>query len=462
MKGPIVQHTAIPAACQPSLSSDAPNHTIIARFGAELCAAGHTSVPNLVRRYWSRLGATPGDYLCYETIVEFQRGATPPQVYVPLLAAALGQPTPAGERQVRQHTAHLVALGLLHVTYTGRANVYDFSPLYRRVAELSVATPLHTIPTPAPLMADTVAATAVSASPETPPEAPVRAAAPPRSDRRDSPPYEDVPTSRFDSIPPDPPSTEIVPAPTAGSDEVEVATIAALVAEIGVALDDGAPRSSRTRVEALRQAHALDAAAFAALADQARRVVERRRRKGPPLRRAMAYWFDVLTALLTDAGRAVDEEADSTDQRGLPLSSGPQAARTRGRDKEPSAAGADACPAQTSTPADPPTHQAPEDIVPVAGETSLADAGPGGELWRCVAAELATVMTPENHRQWIAPTTAELADDPTGAGNPVLRVTVSGAFHREWLERKLRCRVENTLRRVEGGVGVRVEFVVAR
>jgi len=447
---PIVQHTAMPAACQSPTPSTTKNDTIAARFGAEVCAAGHTSVPNLVRRYWSRLGATASDYLCYETIVEFQRGDAPPQVYVPLLAAALGQPTPAGERRVRQHTAHLVALGLLQVTYTGRANVYDFSPLYRRVAELSAATPLHAVSPAVP--APTTAA---------PPEAPVRAAENPRSDRQDSPPYEDVPTSRLVSIPPHPPSTAMLPTPTVSSDEASA--VAALVAEIGAELDDMAPRSSRTRAEALRQAHALDAATFAALADQARRVVDRRRRKGPPLRRAMAYWFDVLAALLTDAGGASDDEAEaeSTDQRGLSLPSGPRAVRTRERDKELSAAGADASPTPASPPADLPAQQAPEDIVPAAGETQLADAGPGGELWRCVAAELATVMTSENYSQWIVPTTAELADDPTGAGSPVLRVTVPSAFHREWLERKLRCRVEHALQRVEGGVRTTVIFVAA-
>lgn len=444
-----MQHNAMPVACQPPTLPTAKNDTIAARFGAEVCAAGHTSTPNLVRRYWSRLGATAGDYLCYETIVEFQRGAAPPQVYVPLLAAALGQPTPAGERRVRQHTAHLVALGLLQVTYTGRANVYDFSPLYRRVAELSAVAPPPAVSPAVP--APTTAA---------PPEAPVRAAETPRSDRQDSPPYEDVSTSRLASIPPYPPSTAMLPTPTVSSDEASA--VAALVAEIGAELDDMAPRSSRTRAEALRQAHALDAATFAALADQARRVVDRRRRKGPPLRRAMAYWFDVLAALLTDAGRAGDEaEAESTDQRVPPLPLGPQAAWTRGRDKEPFAAGVDASPAPAWSPADLPAHQAPVDIVPAASETPLADAGPGAELWRCVAAELATVMTPENYRQWIAPTTAELADDPTGAGSPVLRVTVPGAFHREWLERKLRCRVEHALQRVEGGVKTTVIFVAA-
>jgi len=442
----------MPAACQSPTPSTAKNDTIAARFGAEVCAAGHTSTPNLIRRYWSRLGATAGDYLCYETIVEFQRGDAPPQVYVPLLAAALGQPTPTGERRVRQHTARLVALGLLQVTYTGRANVYDFSPLYRRVAELSAATPPHAVSPSAP---PTTATTAPM-----PPEAPVRAAETPRSDRQDTPPYEDVPTSRLVSIPPHPPSTAILPTPTTGSDEAS-STVAALVAEIGAELDDMAPRSSRTRAEALRQAHALDAATFAALADQARRVVDRRRRKGPPLRRAMAYWFDVLAALLTDAGRAGDEEAESTDQRGLPLTLGPQAAWTRGRDKELSAAGADASLTPASPLADLHAQQAPEDIVPAAGETLLANVGLGGDLWRCVAAELATVMTTENYRQWIAPATAELADDPTGAGSPVLRVTVPSAFHREWLERKLRCRVEHALLRVEGGVMTTVIFVAA-
>jgi len=436
MKGPIVQHNATPVACQPPTLSTAKNDTIAARFGAEVCAAGYTSTPNLVRRYWSRLGATAGDYLCYESIVEFQRGDAPPQVYVPLLAAALGQPTPAGERRVRQHTAHLVALGLLQVTYTGRANVYDFSPLYRRVAELSAATPPAAVSPPSPSPTTDTTATA-------PPEAPVRAAENPRSDRRDSPPYEDVPTSRLVSIPPHPPSTAMLPTPKASSDEASA--IAALVAEIGAELGDMAPRSSRTRAEALRGSRRIDTATFVELADQARRVVRRRLRKGPSLRRPMAYWFDVLETLLAD------EEGRQDDQRPLPPSVAPPVPQGRGKESAPmvSTSRTMTTPTVSTAPATPPE---------LLGDETTATTGPGDEIWRRVVAALALTMTPENHRAWIQGTTAGLVD---GSGGPTLRVTVPNEFHREWLGKKLRGRVEGELARVEGGAGMRVEFVTA-
>jgi len=437
MKGPIVQHNAMSVACQPPTLSTAKNDTIVARFGAEVCAAGHTSVPNLVRRYWSRLGATAGDYLCYETIVEFQRSDAPPQVYVPLLAAALGQPTLAGERRVRQHTAHLVALGLLQVTYTGRANVYDFSHLYRRVAELSAATPPHAVSPSAPPTTDTTASA--------PPEAPLSSAETPHSERRDSPAYEDVlTTSRFDSIPPDPPLPTIEGRTDEGREQGEAHAIAVLVAETGEELGDVAPRSSRTRAEALRRSRGIDAAVFVELADQARRVVRLRLRKGPPLRRPMAYWFDVLGTLLAD------EEGRQDDQRPRPPSVPPPI--PQGREKEPETG------EPTSHPASPGTVLA---TLATPGDPlgdQIAVTAPGDEIWRRVVAALALTMTPENHRAWIQGTPAALVAE---AGGPVLRVTVPNEFHREWLGKKLRGRVEGELARIEGGAGMRVEFVTA-
>ncbi len=440
MKGPIVQHNVMPAACQPSTLPTAKNDTIAARFGAEVCAAGHTSVPNLVRRYWSRLGATAGDYLCYETIVEFQRSDAPPQVYVPLLAAALGQPTPAGERRVRQHTAHLVALGLLQVTYTGRANVYDFSPLYRRVAELSAATPPHAVSPSAPPTTDTTAPAL--------PEVPVRAAGIPRSERRDSPPYEDVPTSsRFDSIPPDPLLPTIEGRTDEGREQGEAHAIAVLVAETGEELGDVAPRSSRTRAEALQRSHGIDTATFVELAAQARRVVRRRLRKGPPLRRPMAYWFDVLETLLAD------EEGRQNDQRPPSPSVAPLVPQGQGREKE-----LETVEPTSRTPTPATVLTTPATPAELLGAEVTAATGPGDEIWRRVVAALALTMTPENHRAWIQGTTAGLVDE---AGDPVLRVTVPNEFHREWLGKKLRGRVECELARIEGGAGLRVEFVTA-
>jgi len=433
---PIVQHTAMSSACQCPPLADAPNHTVIARFGNDVCAAGHTSVPNLVRRYWSQLGATAGDYICYESIIEFQRTTAPPQVYVPLIAAAMGRPNEAGERQVREHTAHLVGLDLLHVRHTGRANVYDFGPLYSRVAELHADA--STTPTGA---ADA-------------PISQIRLEENPPSDRRGSPPNEDVSSSRFDSIPPNPPLHTSYETADPETDQREADAVAALVAEISEELGDAAPRSSRTRAEALRSSLDVNAAAFSELADQARRVVRQRLRRGPPLRRPMAYWFDVLDKLLIDEeGQQDDHQRASSDA----AQSSPRRQRRQRRQwREKEAVAATTGP---MVPTEPMDHIAPEPLTPadpIEGEATT-ETGPGDEIWRRVVAELATTMTAENHRQWIAGTTAALVDEEA---IPLLRVAAPSDFNRMWLDKRLRGQVERATARVDGGIGVQVEFVV--
>jgi len=407
--------------------ADAPNHTVIARFGNDVCAAGYTSVPNLVRRYWSQLGATAGDYICYESIIEFQRTTAPPQVYVPLIAAAMGRPNEAGERQVREHTAHLVGLDLLHVRHTGRANVYDFGPLYSRVAELHADA--STTPTGA---ADA-------------PISQIRLEENPPSDRRGSPPNEDVSSSRFDSIPPNPPLHTSYETADPETDQREADAVAALVAEISEELGDAAPRSSRTRAEALRSSRDVNAAAFSELADQARRVVRRRMRRGPPLRRPMAYWFDVLDKLLTD------DEGQQDDQRAFSAAPLPSPGRQQHAREAVVATG----PLTTTESMDLiPPESSPLD--PIEAEATMGT-GSGDEIWRRVVAELATTMTAENHRQWIAGTTAALVDDEAV---PLLRVAAPSDFNRMWLDKRLRGQVERATARVDGGIGVQVEFVV--
>ncbi len=380
-----VQSAAV--AVNPSFVAD--------RYPPAVLAHGWTAAPNLVRQAWPALGATYAAYFLYETIISYQRGTTPPAVYVDQLAADL-QINP---RRIRALTAQLVGLGLLVV---GRAidgrNLYDFRPLYARV-EARVAAQAQA----------RAAAADRRGSPARP--ADTKAALSVRASGRKPAAYEEGPkNTRFDSRPPTPCDERIEDRDDA---DPERQAVAAAIASIGAALGDKAPRSSTTRALRVFDDAGLAAGTFLALADDARRVTERRRRKAPPIARPMAYWFDVLRVLIDDHGRtpsAPPRPRATTRPRSSPLS-----------------------------PASPPP-------APVAVPEQTADA------WGQVRAELAAEITAENYARWFAPTHQTHYD----AG--VLTVAVLDDFHRQWLDRRLRGAIERCVGRVLPGT--RVLFVV--
>jgi len=373
-----VQSAAV--AVNPSFVAD--------RYPPAVLAHGWTAAPNLVRQAWPALGATYAAYFLYETIISYQRGTTPPAVYVDQLAADL-QINP---RRIRALTAQLVGLGLLVV---GRAidgrNLYDFRPLYARV-EARVEAQAQAREGAAAAdrrgslarLADTKAALSVRASGRKPAA------------------YEEGPkNTRFDSIPPTPCDERIEDRDDA---EPERQAVAATIASIGAALGDNAPRSSTTRALRVFDDSGLTAGAFLALADDARRVTERRRRKAPPIARPMAYWFDVLRVLIDDHGRT-------------PTAPPPH-------------------PRATTRPRSSPLSPASPPPAPVAVPDQTADA------WGQVRAELAAEITAENYARWFAPTHQTHYD----AG--VLTVAVLDDFHRQWLDRRLRGAIERCVGRV--------------
>ncbi len=383
-----VQSAAV--AVNPSFVAD--------RYPPAVLAHGWTAAPNLVRQAWPTLGATYAAYFLYETIISYQRGAAPPAVYVDQLAADL-QIDP---RRIRALTAQLVGHGLLVV---GRAidgrNLYDFRPLYARVAARVEAQ--------AQARAGTAANDKRQGSPACVGD--TKAALSVRASGRKPAAYEEVPkNTRFDSIPPTPCDERIEDRDDA---DPERQAVAAVIASIGAALGDNAPRSSTTRALRVFDDSGLAAAAFLALADDARRVTERRRRKAPPIARPMAYWFDVLRVLIDDHGRtpsAPPRPRATTRPRSSPLS-----------------------------PASPPP-------APVAVPDQTADA------WGQVRAELAAEITAENYARWFAPT------HQTNYDAGVLTVAVLDDFHRQWLDRRLRGAIERCVGRVLPGT--RVLFVV--
>jgi len=383
-----VQSAAV--AVNPSFVAD--------RYPPAVLAHGWTAAPNLVRQAWPALGATYAAYFLYETIISYQRGTTPPAVYVDQLAADL-QINP---RRIRALTAQLVGLGLLVV---GRAidgrNLYDFRPLYARV-EARVEAQAQA--------REGAAAADRRGSPARP--ADTKAALSVRASGRKPAAYEEVPkNTRFDSIPPTPCDERIEDRDDA---DPERQAVAAAIASIGATLGDNAPRSSTTRALRMFDDSGLAAGAFLALADDARRVTERRRRKAPPIARPMAYWFDVLRVLIDDQGRT------------------PSAPPPR--------------PRATTRPRSSPLSPASPPPAPVAVPEQTADA------WGQVRAELAAEITAENYARWFAPTHQTHYD----AG--VLTVAVLDDFHRQWLDRRLRGAIERCVGRVLPGT--RVLFVV--
>ncbi len=198
--------------------------------------------------------------------------------------------------------------------------------------------------------------------------------------------------------------------------------MAAAVAALGTELGDVAPRSSTTRALRAFAVSGLTATVFVQLAHEAGRATQRRRRKAPVLARPMAYWFDVLRALLDD---------HAAPPAAAPPALAPAAGQPRVTIMAPPARRCAAVPA-SSVPEQP------------------ADA------WGQVRAEIVREVTPENYARWFQPT-RQLDQD-----GDVLTVAITGAeasaFHQQWLDRRLRGLIERCAARVRPGL--QLAFVV--
>jgi len=396
--------SSAPASVNPPLAH--PLAQVAKRYPLPVLDHGYTPAPNRVRQAWPALGATYAAYFLYETIISYQRSAAPPAIYVDQLAADL-QINP---RRIRALTAQLVGRGLLVV---GRAldgrNLYDFRPLYAHVDAWARSTE-H-----AAAVADDKRTPALpSCSDDT------KAALSVRANGRKPAAYEKGNNSRLDSRPPTPCDAHEDPDDA----DPERQAVAAAVASIGAALGDVAPRSSATRALRAFEASGLAAGVFLALADDARRMTERRRRTAPPIARPMAYWFDVLRVLIED-------QATQT----APPPSFPSSQKSR--------------PPRSPTR---PRSSPPLPALPAPATPQTADA------WGQVRAEIAREVTPENYARWFAPT-HQLAD----AGDTLTVAIPAGgaedpAWHRRWLETKLGPVVARCAGRVRPGL--QLAFVV--
>ncbi len=294
------------------------------------------------------------------------------------------------------------------------ANAYDFTPLFRRCAEIAAA-----LKESRPAEATNAGEVSEEQYPiawEAP--APVEIAARPVQESTTPPvvknttPLETgtyVPRERRQNDPPTPterPSDQTRPQARLSLEEQ---AIAGSLARIGPALgDQAAPLASVRQADDMRVAAELGTPVFLSLLHEAflhtHAAIEARdrRRTLAPIEKPMGYFFAVLAQLI----------------------SAPEAAPPRRRRDRP-----------TPTMPLPPSPSAPP-----------------SDLWETVTAEVGQIMTAENIAQWFR--TAHQLDH---AGD-VLTVAVPDAFHHRWLDVRYRAKIEQCAQRVQPGL--QLAFVV--
>lgn len=208
----------------------------------------------------------------------------------------------------------------------------------------------------------------------------------------------------------EPPTGEAATAQPQARFDADYQTLVEPLAAIGEELGDQAhPLASVTRAYKLMRAARLDVAPFLDLVEEARlhtlAAIQARRRDKPPkpVDHPMAYYFGVLARLTRP------------DQYPPQWRTGPPRRR----------------PAAAPLPA-----------------PSL----PPSDTWEAVTAEAGQVMTPENIARWFVP-----ACQVEHAGD-VLTVAVPTDFHRQWLDTRLRAKIEQCAERVQPGL--QLAFVV--
>jgi len=333
----------------------------------------------------------------------------------------------ADTRRVERLVREMEAAGWVRVdrstTRAGRdlANLYDFTPAIIIMGQ--IAAEMRATEQAERLAAASTAEAPTSPVLDTPLPLALDTLLPPV---RDAGPYEKVLTyleNDIDvSVPPtpvtqatEPPTDERAAARPQARFDADYQALVEPFAAIGEELDDRAhPLASVTRAYKLMTASRLDVGPFLALVEEARlhtlaAIHARRRSKPPkPVDNPMAYYFGVL-ARLTEPDKH------------------PPQWRTGPPRRRPDAVAAPALPLPSSPPSD---------------------------IWEAVTAEAGQVMTPENVTRWFAP-----AHQVEHAGD-VLTVAVPDDFHRQWLDTRLRVKVEQCAERVQPGL--HLAFVVQK
>jgi len=433
------QHsTALPAGQH----SDPPRRTAGERYGPVLCGDGYTALPNTILAHYARLGVSEGELVFIQQVWSYWWDEALPFPSVSTLAARMGKT----QRQIQHYIGHLRALGLLRVV--GRrdagggqlSNAYDLRPFLRAVEDLIERG--GGPGTPPPARPEAAEGVQVPAPP--PLQVPASEADPTEEDLRSisisMPPYprdevrardtgDDGERARCPDVPgaADPPVGRRVPAIPADRPDDRPAGVPAdgelqlVLARLGLALGDSAPRSSATRASRLRDRHRLEEGAFVdALEEVGRRVVEAMpgitRRDGAGGPNAMPYLFASLEAELARARRS-------------PVGDGRGTRRDRRQPGEPGIAD------------------------PGAGADVGGPPDSGPPVWDAVRAELRETLAPGVFALRVLPLRAVLG--PDGA----LVLEAETAFMQRWVELRLRPHIERILR--AGGTDIRVHIVAA-
>jgi len=475
----------------PSASPDNIDRRLLARYGAWLLTGGYTAIPTYAWVYYARLGVSEAEMVCLAQLCTYWWSVRDPYPGEAALATRMGKTV----RTIQGYLRSLEGKGLLHIqtrlSTNGRqsTNAYDLRPFFAAVEGLARLDGLL----PADDAAPTTPATSDNNCGRQPRRAddndpcnfgpfnhnnddrgsaerkPLCAGAtsvgtenrhkdggtPTTGEgegscgggvKNPSPQVNPIEIENFDfdSIPPTPTKTTQTPtdaearppSSTDLDDQVLVAEIAALSAELG----DDAPRSSLGRARNLCRDAGVSPARLLRLLDEAAArthdrqagIVKRRRDGQAP--NGMPYLFAVLTDLLHPAP-APPRPADV----GLSRQRDERPRRRRRDDGRDEAAGSYAA-----------WSDSPERL-PIVEEHPV---------WCTVLAELAQVLTPENFNAWLASTRAL---DQNGE---VLRVVVPTPFNKTWLEQKLAGKVMAALHKIDGdaltsGRVARIEYVVA-
>ncbi len=361
------------------------------RFGDEAAGYGCAPIPHVVVKHHRRLDMTYGEWDLITQLFSFKWTQADPYPSLSTLAERLA----ISARQVHALITSAQQKGFLRVIpRQGHSNAYDLAPVIEKATRLEEMQRQEVQKTsfPPPLKTST----------PTPPEN--------QHTKKKQVPRKN---SIERSLPPtpvaqvmEPPTAEAANARPQARFDADYQALTEPLAAIGEELGDQAhPLASVTRAYKLMTAAGLDIGPFLDLVEEARlhtlSAIQARRRDKPPkpVDHPMAYYFGVL-------------------------------ARLTQPDKHP-----------------PQWRTAPPRRRPAAAPLP-APISPPSDLWEAVTAEAGQVMTPENIARWFV--TARQVEH---AGD-VLTVAVPNDFHRQWLDTRLRAKVEQCAARVQPGLQV--------
>jgi hypothetical protein len=125
-------------------TEDAPDYSIVVRFGSAVLEAGHTSVPNLVLGHYAELGVSAGELVFMLLCLQHKWSKGNPHPSLGTIATKMG----VSRRQVRTYASGLRAKQLLSVEERSDpvrgqlSSVYDFTPFLDAVVRLATNTEL--------------------------------------------------------------------------------------------------------------------------------------------------------------------------------------------------------------------------------------------------------------------------------------------------------------------------------